>query len=145
MGITDQLKRDITTAMKAGDKVRVGALRVVLSELQKSAKDGKEDEMAVLRREQKRRLESAQAFEQAGRKELAASERAESELIACYLPAQLNDEELAQIVAQAIVQTDATTMRDMGKVMAQATKEVGDRASGSRVAGMVKERLQGGG
>ncbi len=94
MSIEEQLKSDLATAMKAGEKERVGALRMVLSELQKDAKLGGGDEQAVLRRERKRRLEAAEAYREAGREELAASEQNEAELIAGYLPAELPDDEL---------------------------------------------------
>ena len=96
--ITEQLRTDMTGAMKAGEKERVGALRLVLSELQKAAKDGSDDELAVLRRERKRRLEAAEQFRDAGRPELADQEESEAELIAGYLPAELSDDELDAIV-----------------------------------------------
>ena len=91
MSLADTVKQDLTTAMKAGEKDRVGALRLVLSELQKAAKEGDGDELAVLRRERKRRLESATAFRDAGRDELADGEEAEARMIETYLPAQLDD------------------------------------------------------
>src|SRR3712207_6468137 len=88
--------------MRSGDRDRVGRLRLVLSELQKAAKDGSDDELAVLRRERKRRLDAAQQFRDAGRDELAAGEEAEAELIAGYLPAELNDDELRAIVERFV-------------------------------------------
>jgi uncharacterized protein YqeY len=84
--LADTVKSDLTAAMKAGDRDRVGILRLVLSELQKAAKDGSADEQAVLRRERKRRLESASAFRDGGRPELAEAEDREAEVIAAYLP-----------------------------------------------------------
>src|SRR3954451_2699981 len=114
MALVDTVKGDLTVAMKAGDKERVGALRLVLSELQKAAKEGSDDELAVLRRERKRRLESAGAFRDAGRDELAGPEEAEAELIAGYLPAELSDEELQAIVEQAVRDSGAQTPKDMG-------------------------------
>src|SRR3954452_16145911 len=105
MAIADTVKEDLATAMKAGEKTRVGALRLVLSELQKAEKAGDSDELAVLRRERKRRLESAKAFRDAGRDELASGEEAEAELIAGYLPAELSDDELRSIVAEAIAES----------------------------------------
>ena len=87
MTVADQLKTDLTAAMKAGEKDRVGALRMILSELQKDAKEGAGDEVAVLRRERKRRLDAAAQFRDGGRGELAAQEEGEAELIAAYLPA----------------------------------------------------------
>src|SRR3954470_7813282 len=104
MAIADTVKQDLTAAMKAGEKDRVGALRVVLSELQKAAKEGGDDEVAVLRRERKRRHESAQAFRDAGRGELADAEETEAQMIEGYLPAELSDDELRGIVDAAIVE-----------------------------------------
>ena len=115
--IADSVKQDLTTAMKAGEKERVSALRLVLSELQKAAKEGNDDEQAILRRERKRRLESAAAFRDAGRAELAEGEEAEAAVIQGYLPAELGDEELRGIVAAAIAETGAAAPKDMGKVM----------------------------
>src|SRR4051794_22308646 len=102
MAIADTVKQDLVTAMKAGEKDRVGALRLVLSELQKAEKAGDGDELAVLRRERKRRLESATAFRDAGRAELARGEESEAELIGSYLPSELGDDELRAIVAAAV-------------------------------------------
>ena len=94
MTVTEQLRSDITGAMKAGEKERVGALRLVLSELQKAEKEGGDDELTVLRRERKRRLDAAAQFRDGGRPELADQEESEAKLIAGYLPAELSDEEL---------------------------------------------------
>src|ERR1700751_1442502 len=96
MTVTEQVRTDMTAAMKAGERVRVGALRLVLSELQKAAKEGGADELAVLRRERKRRLEAATQFRDGGRPELAEQEESEAKLIEGYLPAELSDEELQQ-------------------------------------------------
>ena len=101
MPIAEQIKRDVATAMKAGDRERVGALRLVLSELQKAAKEGGDDEQAVLRRERKRRRESETAYRDAGRTDLAQTEAYEAEVIEGYLPAELSDAELDALVAQA--------------------------------------------
>ncbi len=127
--------------MKAGEKARVGALRLVLSELQKAAKDGNDDEQAILRRERKRRLESAAAFRDAGRAELAEGEESEAAVIQGYLPAELGDEELRAIVADAIAETGATTPKDMGGVMKVAVEKAGGRADGKRISGLVREAL----
>src|SRR3954447_26905452 len=105
MAIADTVKQDLTAAMKAGEKDRVGALRLVLSELQKAAKDGSDDELAVLRRERKRRLDAAEQFHGAGRAELAQQEEGEAELIGSYLPAELSDDELSALVTTAVAQT----------------------------------------
>ncbi|ADB51267.1 GatB/YqeY domain-containing protein [Conexibacter woesei] len=141
MTVAEQLKTDITAAMKAGERERVGALRLVLSELQKSAKDGDGDEVAVLRRERKRRLDAAQQFKDGGREELARQEQGEAELIAAYLPAELSDEELAGIVSDAVAETGASSPKDMGQVMKAAMARVGGRADGKRVSARVREAL----
>ena len=141
MTLADRVKHDVGVAMKARDRGRVDALRLVLSELQKAAKDGSGDELAVLRRERKRRLESASAFRDAGRGELAAGEEAEAHLIAGYLPAELSDAELGAIVESAVVETGATAPRDLGAVMKAAMPRVGGRADGGRVSARVREAL----
>src|SRR5580658_10929144 len=102
MSITDDIKSDLATAMKAGEKERVGTLRLLLSELQKAAKEGASDELAVLRRERKRRAEAERAFRDGGRDDLADDEAAEARVIAAYLPAELADDELRAIVARAV-------------------------------------------
>lgn len=127
--------------MRAGDRARAGALRLVLSELQKDAKEGSGDELAVLRRERKRRLDAAAQYRDAGRAELAAGEEREAELIAGYLPAELGDAELAALVDAAIAETGADSARDMGKVMGVLMPRVEGRAEGGRVSGLVRERL----
>ena len=104
----EQVRSDMTSAMKAGEKERVGALRLVLSELQKDAKEGDGDELAVLRRERKRRLEAAAQFRDGGRPELAEQEEAEARIIEGYLPAELDDAELDAIVSAAIAETGAS-------------------------------------
>ena len=143
MAIVEQIKTDLQSAMRAGDKEKVGALRLVLSELQKAATEGNDDELAVLRRERKRRLEAAQQFSDAGRGELAASEEAEAELIGSYLPAELSDAELQEIVAQAVRESGAASAKDMGAAMRTAMAAVDGRADGKRVSGMVRAALQG--
>jgi uncharacterized protein YqeY len=143
MTLADTVKSDLATAMKAREKDRVGALRMVLSELQKAAKEGDADELAVLRRERKRRLESATAFREGDRPELAAAEEAEAELISGYLPAELSDDELGAIVDDAVAQTGASSPRDMGAVMKAAMGVVAGRADGKRVSSLVKARLGG--
>src|ERR1700727_3417505 len=115
--VTDQVRSDMTAAMKAGEKQRVGALRLVLSELQKSAKEGSDDELAVLRRERKRRLDAAEQFRGGGRPELAESEESEAKLIEAYLPAELDDAQLDGLIQDAIAETGASSPRDMGQVM----------------------------
>jgi uncharacterized protein len=142
LAIADQIKRDVTTAMKAGDRDRVGALRLVLSELQKAAKDGDADEQAVLRRERKRRRESETAYRDAGRAELAEAEAYEAGIISAYLPAELGDEELDALVARAVEETGAEGPRDMGKAIKHAMAAAGGRADGKKVSTKVKEALR---
>jgi uncharacterized protein len=139
--VVDTVKQDVVVAMKAGDKDRVQALRLILSELQKAAKEGDGDETAVLRRERKRRQESARAFREGGREELATGEEAEAEIIGAYLPAELSDDELDSIVAEAIAETGAVEMRQMGIAIKAAMAKAGGRADGSRVSAKVKEAL----
>jgi uncharacterized protein len=143
MATVEQIKTDLTGAMRAGEKEKVGALRLVLSELQKAAKEGGDDELAVLRRERKRRLEAARAYREAGRQDLAAGEEAEGELIGGYLPAELSEAELESIVAQAVRESGAQSIKDMGQAMKQAMAAVDGRADGGRVSGLVRASLQG--
>jgi uncharacterized protein YqeY len=149
MAILEQIKNDVAGAMRAGEKERVGALRLVLSELQKAAKEGSEDglsadgELAVLRRERKRRLESAKAFREGGRGDLADTEESEAALIGAYLPAEISDAELEGIVEQAVRESGAASAKDMGVAMKHAMAAVGGRADGKRVSGLVRAALQG--
>jgi uncharacterized protein YqeY len=143
MAIAEQIKTDLQGAMRAGEKEKVGALRLVLSELQKDAKEGPGDELAVLRRERKRRLEAAKAYREAGRDDLAGGEESEGELIGGYLPAELSDAELAAIVEQAVLDSGAESARDMGSAMKSAMSAVDGRADGKRVSGLVRAALQG--
>jgi uncharacterized protein YqeY len=141
MTLVDTVKQDVASALRAGEKERVGALRLVLSELQKAAKEGSADELAVLRRERKRRLESATVFRDAGRAELAAGEEAEARIIETYLPAELPDDDLRAIVAAAVAETGAQSPKDMGRVMKAAMAVVDGRADGKRVSALVREAL----
>ena len=141
LAIAEQIQRDVTAALKAGDRDRVGALRLVLSELQKAAKDGGADEQAVLRRERKRRRESETAYRDAGREDLAVAEAYEAGLIEEYLPAVLDDAELDALVARAIEETGADGPRDMGKAIKHVMDAAGGRADGKRVSTKVKEAL----
>ena len=138
----DQVRADMTGAMKASDRERAGALRMILSELQKAAKEGAGDELAVLRRERKRRLDAAEQFRVGGRPELAAKEESEADLIQGYLPAELDDAELERIVAEAISETGAAEAKDMGQVMKVAMATVDGRADGKRVSARVREALE---
>jgi uncharacterized protein YqeY len=143
MAILDEIKADLTEAMRAGEKDKVGALRLVISELQKAAKEGVDDELAVLRRERKRRLEAARAYREGGRTDLAGGEEAEAELIGGYLPAELSEAELRGIIEQAVRESGAATPQDMGKAMKQAMAAVDGRADGKRVSELVRASLGG--
>ncbi len=145
MSVIEQVRGDITTAMKTGEKDRVVALRLILSELQKAAKDGGDDEMAVLRRERKRRLEAASQFREGGRPELADREAEEAVLIETYLPAELDDAALDELVANALAQTGASGPKDLGQVMKAVMAAAGGRADGRRVSERVREALARGG
>jgi uncharacterized protein YqeY len=145
VSVIEQVRGDITTAMKTGEKDRVVALRLILSELQKAAKDGGDDEMAVLRRERKRRLEAASQFREGGRPELADREAEEAVLIETYLPAELDDAALDELVAKALAQTGASGPKDLGQVMKAVMAAAGGRADGRRVSERVREALARGG
>lgn len=127
--------------MKAREKERAAALRMVVDVLQQDAKLGKGDEVAVLQRERKKRVEAAEAYEGAGRDEQAAAERFEAELIEGYLPQQLSDEELTELVDAAVAETGASEQRQMGEVMSALMAKLGGRADGKRVSSAVRERL----
>ena len=139
--IADRIKADVTSAMKAGERNRVTALRLVLSELQKAAKEGDADELAVLRRERKRRREAEEAYRNAGREDLAEGEAFEAAAIETYLPSELSDSELDALVSAAIAETGASSPRDMGKVIKHVMGAAGGRADGKRVSTKVKEAL----
>ena len=128
--------------MKAGERDVAGALRLLVSELQKDAKEGAGDELAVLRRERKRRLDAATQFEQGNRRDLAAQETAEAELIAGYLPPELGDEELNGLVADAIAQTGANAPKDMGAVMKVVMDRAGGQIDGRRASAAVRAALE---
>ncbi len=146
--LKDRLRADLTTAMKSRDELTTATLRMVLAAVSaeevagKEARELSDDEvLAVLRREAKRRREAAEAFEGAGRAEQAGRERAEGDVVAGYLPAQLDDADLAALVADVITRTGASGMKDMGRVMGAANAEVAGRAEGGRVAAEVRRQL----
>lgn len=141
MSVLEQVQNDVRTAMKARDKERASALRLIVDVLQQDAKLGKGDEIAVLQRERKKRVEAAEAYESAERTEQAAAERFEAELIEGYLPQQLSDEELAEIVTAVLAETGASEQRQMGQVMSAVMPKVGGRADGKRVSAAVREKL----
>jgi uncharacterized protein YqeY len=144
MTLLDQVQSDTKEAMRAGDKDRVGALRLIVDSLQKAHKEAAGstmDEVAVLQRERKRRVEAADAYKEAGRDDLAATEEREAEIISAYLPEQMGDDELRAIVGDVVAESGATSPKEMGKVMSQVMPKVQGRADGKRVSAMVKELL----
>jgi uncharacterized protein len=141
MSALEQVQADVRMAMKAGDRERVSALRMIVDSLQQDAKLGKGDEVAVLQRERKKRIEAADAYRDANRTEQAAAERFEAELIEAYLPQQLSDEELAALVDEAVAETGASEQKQMGQVMSALMPKLGGRADGKRVSAAVRERL----
>ena len=141
--ILERVQADTRDAMKAGERERVGTLRMVANALQQDEKEGKGDEVAVLRRERKRRLEAADAYREGGSSERAEAEEAEAEVISGYLPAELSDEELAEIVDAAIAESGAQGPSEMGRAMGVAMPRVDGRADGKRVSALVRERLTG--
>ncbi len=148
MSIRDDISRDTKEGMKGRDRPRVEALRMLSSalknaEIEEGRPLSEEEEMAILRRQLKQREESAEAFRKAGREEQARAEEAEAEIIRGYLPAPLSDEELKTIVEEAINETGATSMREMGTVMGRANAIAGNRADGKRLSQLVRTRLQG--
>jgi uncharacterized protein len=135
------MQDDVKSAMKAGERERVHALRLLVSELQKAAKENGAEEVEVLQRERKRRFEAAEAYRDGGRADLAEGEEREAEIISSYLPEQLSDEELGAIVGDALARSGANSPKEMGKVMALVMPKVKGRADGRRVSAAVKERL----
>jgi uncharacterized protein YqeY len=141
MSVLEQVQEDVRTAMKARDRERAAALRMVVDVLQQDAKLGEGDEVAVLQRERKKRVEAAEAYEGAGRAEQATAERFEAELIEGYLPRQLSDEELAELVDAVVAETGATEQRQMGQVMSALMPKLDGRADGKRVSAAVRRKL----
>ena len=137
----EQVRADVISAMKAGERDVAVALRMLVSELQKDVKDGDGDELAVLRREHKRRLEAATQFENANRPDLAHKEQAEAVMIARYLPPDLSDQQLGEIIAAAIEQTGASGPRDMGAVMKVVKDQAGGLVDGKRASDAVRAAL----
>ena len=149
--LKERLHADLTVAMKARDELTTATLRMALTAVTneevagKTARELSDDEvLKVLGREAKKRKEAAEAFDAANRPELSARERAEGEVLDRYLPAQLGDDELAELVAAAVAEAGATTPRDMGAVMKLVQPRVAGRADGKRVSDEVRRRLAGG-
>jgi uncharacterized protein len=141
MSILEKVQEDVRSAMKAGERDRAAALRMVVDALQQDAKLGEGDEVAVLQRERKKRLEAAEAYRDGGRSEQAQTEQGEAELIEAYLPAQLSDAELDELVTAAIKETGASEQKQMGQVMSALMPKLGGRADGKRVSQAVREKL----
>jgi len=141
MSLLNQVQDDVKTALKAGDRERVHALRLIADALQKAQKDNGADSVEVLQRERKRRLEAAEAYREGGRTDAAEAEEREAEVIASYMPEQLSDEELRAIVGDVVAESGASSPREMGKVMSLVMPNVKGRADGKRVSAAVKEML----
>lgn len=141
--ILERVQADTRAALKAGERDRVAALRMLTDALQKDVKGGGADEVAVLRRERKRRLEAAEAYREGGSADRATAEEAEVAEIERYLPAEMSDEELSTLVESAIAETGGVGPADMGMVMSAVMPKVAGRADGKRVSTAVRERLAG--
>jgi hypothetical protein len=141
LNVLEQVRADVISAMRAGERDVAAALRLLVSELQKDQKEGAGDELAVLRREHKRRLDAASQFENANRPDLATKEQAEAVMIARYLPPDLTDEQLDEIIAEAIGQTGASGPKDMGAVMRVVKERAGGLVDGKRASDAVRAAL----
>jgi uncharacterized protein YqeY len=141
MSLLIQIQDDVKDAMKAGERERVHALRLIVNELQKAAKENGAEELDVLQRERKRRFEAAEAYRDGGRPDRAEAEEREAELIGSYMPEQISDQELDAIVGDAVAESGASSPKEMGKVMALVMPQVKGRADGKRVSAAVKEKL----
>ena len=146
MSLVDRLEGELRQAMLARDDARRDALRLLLASLRGAEKElqrplHEDEELQVLQRERKRRLEAAEAFRAGGRDDQAESEEAELRVLAEFMPEQLDEEELEEIVDSAIAEVGATSMRDFGRVMADVMPQVSGRADGSVVSQLVREKL----
>jgi uncharacterized protein YqeY len=146
MSLIEKIEGDLTEAMRARDELRTGTLRLTLAALRSSEKElGRplkdDEELQVLQRERKRRTEAAEAFRDAGREEQASREEQELQVIEEFMPEPLAEEELERIVDDAIAETGATSLRDLGRVMADVMPQVAGRADGSTVSQLVREKL----
>ena len=151
MALKEKLQNDLTEAMRARDEVRSSTIRMVLTAIKNEEVSGKEardlsdaEVITVLSREAKKRREAAEAFEQAGANDRAANEKAEGVIIAEYLPAQLSEAELKDLIAGAIDETGATGPQQMGLVMKSIQPKIAGRADGGLVSSLVKAALSGG-
>src|SRR5215212_8397472 len=141
MSVLQQVQDDAKAALKSGDRERVHALRLIADALQKAEKDDGGDPVEVLQRERKRRLEAAEAYRDGGRAGAAEAEEREAEIISSYMPEQLSDVELKQIVGDAVAESGASSPQEMGKVMSLVMPQVKGRADGKRVSATVREKL----
>jgi uncharacterized protein YqeY len=141
MSLLNQVQDDVKAAMKAGERERVRALRMIADALQKAEKDNGGDPVETLQRERKRRLEAAEAYRDGGRTDAAEAEEREAEIITSYMPEQLSDEELNAIIGDALAESGASSPQELGKVMALVMPHVKGRADGKRVSAAVKEML----
>jgi uncharacterized protein len=144
--LIEELGDDVKDAMRAGDTVRRDALRLILASLKSAEKDllrplSEEEELQVLQRERKKRIEAAEAFRSGGREEQAAKEEAELAVLEEFMPEPLTEEELERIVDDAIAENGATSMRDMGRVMKDVMPQISGRADGAAVSQMLREKL----
>jgi len=142
-----QLKDEMTAAMKSGDKLKLSTMRLLLSELKnEEIKSGEElddtEVIKVIKRQVKRRLDAREQFEKGGRPELAAKEAKEAVILKAYLPAELNDKEIADIVESALAGLDGSEANNIGKVMSVVMPKIGGRADGRRVNEMVRKRME---
>ncbi len=151
MALKEKLKSDLTAAMRARDELRSGTIRMVLTAIKNEEVSGKEarelsdsEVITVLSREAKKRREAAEAYEQAGAKDRASNEKAEGVIIAEYLPAQLSEAEIKDLIAAAITETGAAGPQQMGLVMKSIQPKIAGRADGGLVSSLVKAALSGG-
>jgi uncharacterized protein YqeY len=151
MALKEKLQNDLTEAMRARDEVRSATIRMILTAIKNEEVSGKEardlndqEVITVLSREAKKRREAAEAFEQAGAADRAANEKAEGVIIAEYLPAQLSESEIKDLIAAAIKETGASGPQQMGLVMKSIQPKIAGRADGGLVSSLVKAALSGG-
>ena len=146
MSLIGEIEAEITDAIKGREQLRADTLRMTLASLRAAQKElgrplKEDEELQVLQRERKQRAEAAEAFRSAGREEQAATEEEELEIIEEFMPEPLGEDELEQIVDDAIAETGATSLRDLGRVMADVMPQVAGRADGSAVSQLVREKL----
>lgn len=146
MNLTDQLQADMKTAMRDGDATRRDTLRMAIAAAQNAAKDKRaplsdDEALDVLTREVKKRRESIEAYQAAGRQDLADKEQAEVDILSPYLPEQLGEDEVRVLVREAIASTGAASPRDMGRVMGELMPKVKGRADGKLVSSLVNQEL----